>query len=116
MPTPTDFSRFDFGKDRAASGEFGQAANAPAAPTPAPGNYPRQSDYGFDSTNSQFSSKLNGEPQELAQATDASQSDFANLQQFLMNNLETPGSRVAHDTKKEWAPPSGAEKDKTPWP
>jgi len=115
MPTPTDFSRFDFGKNTAASGEFGQAANAPAAPTPAPGNYPRQSDYGYDPGNREFSSKLSGNPQELAGETRASMSDFANLQEFLMNNLETPGTRVAHDTKKEWTPPAGAEGDKTQW-
>src|SRR5712692_11341004 len=96
MPTPTDFSRFDFGKDRAASGEFGQAANAPAAPTPAPGNYPRQADYGYDPGNREFSSDQSGNPQALAAQTRASMGDFAELQKYLNNSLDTPGCRVAH--------------------
>ncbi len=116
MPTPTDFSRFDFGKDRAASGEFGQAANAPAAPTPAPGNYPRQADYGYDPGNREFSSKLTGDPQELAKETSASMSAFSELQEYLNNSLDTAGCRVAHDRTTPWQPPAGAEGDKTQWP
>ncbi len=74
MPTPNDFTDFQFGKD--------------------------------DATNREFSSDKSSTPDAMAQETANSQNAFAELQDFLMHSLYTPGSRVCHDTMEgPWTPP-----------
>ena len=55
----------------------------------------------------QFSSDTNGDPQALARATNTSQDAFAELQCYLNNSLETPGSRVCNYGYKPWTSPHG---------
>ena len=57
----------------------------------------------------QVSTNKASTPDAMATETDDSQSAFAELQQFLNNNLETPGSRICHPQSKPWTPPQGAE-------
>ena len=54
----------------------------------------------------ELSSDVTGTPEALASETADSQSNFADLQWFLMNNLETIGSRVAHLANKPWVSPT----------
>jgi hypothetical protein len=102
MPTPNEFSRIDFSRGpvsrNAAEPEaaFGPYPGADMVPTP--GDPERQ-----------FSSDKASTPASMASETDDSQSAFAELQQFLNNSLETPGSRVCHDQTKPYRPPHGAE-------
>ena len=113
MPTPNEFTRFDFQPNRNTSGgDFSPNADAPVGPAVPTGTYPNQSGYGYDPSNREFSSKLTGDPQELAKETSASMSAFSELQEYLNNSLDTAGCRVAHDRKKPWQPPAGAEGDK----
>lgn len=71
------------------------------------------SDYQFNSPDKsadrQFSSDKADTPEAMAAETRDSQNAFAELQNFLMNNLETPGSRVCHYGDRPWTPPHGAE-------
>ena len=57
----------------------------------------------------QFSSDVSGDPKALARETEDSLNAFAELQQFLNNSLETPGSRVCNPQSKPYRPPHGAE-------
>ena len=82
---------------------------APETPAVAADNYPNVFNYGYDSQNREFSSDKSATPAQFASDTAASQSNFADLQTYLMNSLDTPGCRVAHDQRKPWTPPHGAE-------
>jgi hypothetical protein len=91
MPTPNDFSRFEFGKQSSKDGEFGQAV-------PEETQY-SQPGYAADmlpdsSTPRQFSQRDNSP---VNVAGDADKDAFLELQQFLQNSLETPGCRVVND-------------------
>jgi hypothetical protein len=118
MPTPNDYTNFQFGNDKSAerqdsnlgtSGDYGQVAYAPATPDVPLDSYPNLRGYGYDPSNSAFSSDKSETPEQFASDTAGSQNAFAELQHFLNNNLETPGSRVAHDRTKPWTPPHGAD-------
>jgi hypothetical protein len=106
MASADDYRRVDLGC--APKSEYGQVnpeQTYPAMPSelvPSEGD-PKQL---------QVSSDVSGDPRDLAKETDASQSAFADLSQFLMCNLETPGCRVAHDQKKAWESPHGAKGEK----
>jgi hypothetical protein len=103
MPTPNEFSKIDFSR-----GPVSRDASEPEAsqfgPYPGPDIVPSET-----RSDAQFTSKLSGDPRDLARETDDSQSAFASLQQFLNNSLETPGARVCHDQTKPYRPPHGAE-------
>jgi hypothetical protein len=102
-PTPNEFSRVNF--SNSPRQEYGQVnpsdtyPNAPSELIPSEGD-PKQL---------QVSSDKASTPEAMASETEDSQSAFADLQKFLMNNLETPGSRVCHDQTKTYRPPHGAE-------
>src|ERR1700680_4011368 len=101
MPTPNDYNRVNFSNSPAPE-EHGQVnpsdTYTPSEPMPAsrPQDLP-------------FSSDKASTPDAMAAETSDSQNAFAELQNFLMNNLETPGSRICHPQDKPWKPPSGAE-------
>jgi hypothetical protein len=97
--------------DMGSAGEFGQGV-APEAPAVPEGSYPNVFNYGPDPNNRQFSNDRADTPQAMADETAGSQSKFAELQQFLMNNLETPGSRVCHPTEEKWTPPTSDGQNK----
>jgi hypothetical protein len=106
MPTPNEFSNYQFQPNRnTAGGDASPTADAPAAPAVPAGEYPNAEGYGYDASNRQFSQDRSNEPQQLASETAANQSDFAELQQYLNNSLDTPGTRVCHDQTKPWTPP-----------
>jgi hypothetical protein len=102
MASQDDYRRVNLGG--APKSEYGQVnpadtyPNAPSELIPTPGDPERQ-----------FSEDKASTPDAMASETDDSQSSFAELQTFLMNNLETPGSRVCHDQTKPYRPPHGAE-------
>jgi hypothetical protein len=101
LPTPNEFSKIDFSRgpvsrDASEPGTFGPYPGSDLVP--APGDPKLQSSEDKAST-----------PEAMAAETDDSQNAFAELQTFLMNNLETPGSRVCHDQTKPYRPPHGAE-------
>jgi hypothetical protein len=104
MPTPNEFSRIDFSR-----GPVSRDAIEPEAsqfgPYPGPDLVPTEG----DPKQLQVSSDKASTPDAMATETDDSQNAFAELQTFLMNNLETPGSRVCHDQTKTYRPPQGAE-------
>jgi hypothetical protein len=113
MPTPNDFSNFQFGKDNSVerhqskmrtSGDWGQTADAPTDHVPAD-SYPNIRGYGYDASNSQFSSDKSSTPDDMAQETAGSQNAFAELQHYLNNSPYTIGSRVCHELKEVWTPP-----------
>jgi len=66
--------------------------------------YPSVYGQGYDRANRMFSNDKAETPEAMARETDGNQSAFAELQTFLVNNLPTAGSRVAHDGKKPWSP------------
>jgi hypothetical protein len=103
MPTPNEFSRVTFsGSPRQEYGQVNPSDTYPAAGTdqvPTEGE-PKQW---------QASSDKASTPEAMASETSESQNAFAELQTFLMNNLETPGSRVCHDQTKPYRPSHGAE-------
>jgi hypothetical protein len=76
MPTPTEFTDFQFGQDTSAE---------------------RSGD------SLQFTSD-NKTPEAMAAEVSSSENAFSELQNFLMNNLETPGSRVCPSADKPWTP------------
>lgn len=102
MPTPNDYSRVNFSDStREEYGQVNPSDTYPAMPSelvPSPGDPERQ-----------FSSDKASTPEQLASETDDSINAFADLQQFLNNNLETPGSRVCNPLSKPYRPPHGAE-------
>jgi hypothetical protein len=116
MPTPNDFSDYQFASDNSAergegkqgvSGEYGQAGpQSPLNGNVTAGTYPNLVGGG---ESLEFSSDKASTPEEMAVETAKPESAFAELQNFLMNNLETPGSRVCHYGNKPWTPPHGAE-------
>lgn len=111
MPTPNEFSRIDLGSSQESyrthseetAGESGQvdpSLTYPAMPSelvPTEGE-PKQW---------QVSSDVSGDPRDLARETDDSQNAFAELQQFLNNNLQTAGSRVCNDQTNRIDRPTG---------
>jgi hypothetical protein len=103
MPTPNEFSRIDFSR-----GPVSRDASEPEAsqfgPYPGPDLVPTEG----EPKQWQVSSDKASTPKAMASETDDSQNAFAELQ-TLMNNLETPGSRVCHDQTKPYRPPHGAE-------
>ncbi len=116
MPTPGDFERVNLSgpsdpgsykqrQSEAQTGEFGYDVHT-AEELPQFGNdlvpTPARPDL-------QFSSNKSDTPQAMALETDESQNAFAELQQFLNNNLETAGSRVCNDQRKPYRPRHGAE-------
>jgi hypothetical protein len=106
MPTPNEFSKIDFSRGpvpRDASEQEGSSFG----PYPGPDIVPPET-----RSNAQFSSDNSGDPESLAADSMDSQNAFAELQTFLMNNLETPGTRVCHPQSKPWTPPHGAEGEK----
>ena len=118
MPTPNDYEHYRFEPNtNVAGGDASPTADAAPAPQVPAGVYPNAAGYGFEDANKQFSSDKQGDPARLADATESSMSDFADLQQFLMTNLETAGSRIAHPVEKAktpgpatpWKPQAGAE-------
>jgi hypothetical protein len=103
MPTPNDYSRVNFSNSPAPA-EYGQVNPSdtyramPSELVPSPGDPERQ-----------FSSDKASTPEAMDSETSGSLSAFAELQQFLNNNLETPGSRVCNPQSRPWTPPHGAE-------
>ena len=100
-PTPNEFSRIDFSRGPAPrdaseleASSFGPYQGTELVPTPGDPKL-------------QFSSDKADTPEAMANETADSQSAFAELQNFLMGNLETPGSRVVNDSRKPWTPPHG---------
>jgi hypothetical protein len=75
MPTPNDYTDFQFGQDTSAE----------------------------RSDSLQFTSD-NKTPEAMAAEVSSSEDRFSELQNFLMNNLETPGSRVCPSADKPWTP------------
>lgn len=115
MPTPTDFSNFQFGQSKSAerqqgnfgtASDFGQTASAPETPEVPAEVYPNIRDYGYDPTNPAFSSDKEADPQRMAEQADGSA--FADLQQFLNNSPYTAGSRVCHELNERWKSPHDA--------
>ena len=106
-PTPNEFSRIDFSR-----GPVSRDASEPEAsqfgPYPGPDLVPTEG----EPKQWQVSSDKASTPKAMASETDDSQNAFAELQTFLMNNLETPGSRVCHDQTAPYRPPHGAEGEK----
>jgi hypothetical protein len=102
-PTPNEFSRIDFSR-----GPVSRDASEPEA---AFGPYPESELVPTEGEPKQLqvSSDKVSTPDAMATETDDNQNAFAELQTFLMNNLETPGSRVCHPQSKPWEPPHGAE-------
>jgi hypothetical protein len=118
MPTPNDFSNFQFGQDKSAErqesnlgtgGDFGQVSNAPATPEVPADSYPNVFNYASDPQNREFSGDKSETPGQMAGETSNSQSAFTELQQYLNNSLDTRGCRVAHPISKPWTPPHGAD-------
>jgi hypothetical protein len=112
MPTPTDFTNFQFQEQQQdyeqssreeRDGSYGQGAG------PLNLTYAGTEIVPSSTRSKQFSSGDNGDPGALASASMDSDSKFAELQEFLNNNLETAGSRIAHPRQKRWVPPAGAE-------
>jgi hypothetical protein len=113
MPTPNDYSRINFGGSQESyrthseetGGESGQVDSAFVYPPTSTDQVPTEG----DPKQLQVSSDKAGTPKAMASETKNSQNAFAELQTFLMNNLETAGSRVCHPQTKPWTPPAGAE-------
>jgi hypothetical protein len=111
-PTPNEFSRINFGSSQESyrthseetAGESGQVEPSLTYPATSTDQVPSPS--GLEA---QFTSNVSGNPRDLARETDDSQNAFAELQQFLNNNLQTAGSRVCNDQTKPYRPPQGAE-------
>jgi len=106
MPTPNDYSRVNFSDSpRQEYGQVNPEQTYPAMPSElVPSEGPPKE--------WQVSSDKASTPDAMAAETDESNNAFAELQTFLMNSLETPGSRVCHDQTKPWKPPHGAPEDK----
>jgi hypothetical protein len=102
MPTPNDYSRVSFSDSPRQ--EYGQVEPSDTYPSAPSELIPTPSDPKL-----QFSEDKASTPEAMAAETDATDNAFAELQTFLMNNLETPGSRVCHDQTKPYRPPHGAE-------
>jgi hypothetical protein len=102
-PTPNDYSRVNFSDSP--KQEYGQVNPSDTYPPTSTDQVPSEG----DPKQLQVSSDKASTPDAMASETDDSQSAFAELQTFLMNNLETPGSRVCHDQTKTYRPPHGAE-------
>ena len=100
MPTPNEFNRVNFTDSPRA--EYGQVN--PSDTYPASELVPSPGDPGL-----QFSSDKARTPEAMAAETAESINAFADLQQFLNNNLDTPGSRVCNPQSKPYRPPHGAE-------
>ncbi|SRR6266542_3054579 len=122
MPTPNEFSNYQFRPNgNIAGGDASPTADAPTAPQSV---YPDVVGYGFEESNKQCSGDKEGDPQRLADVTESSMGVFAELQQFLMTDLRTPGTRTAHPVETAptsapaslWQPQSGAEGDESIWP
>lgn len=120
MPTPNDYSNFQFGKDKSAerqessfgtSGDFGQVANAPATPAGQPGDYPAVHGYGYDANNSQFSRNKTWEPQAMADEASGQSATANDLIGFLNTSPYVMGSRVCHELSEPQTPahPSGGK-------
>jgi hypothetical protein len=104
MASADDYRRVDLGGSPK-SGEYGQVNPSDTYP-PAPSELvPSEG----DPKQLQVSSDVSGDPRDLARESNDSQNAFAELQQFLNNNLPTAGSRVCHDQTKPYKPPYGAE-------
>jgi hypothetical protein len=115
MPTPGDYSRVTFSKqdstysqrtDEGITGEFGPVVSSDTLPEYSDDLVPTRG----DPSPLQFTSDKASTPK--AMASETSESQNAELQTFLMNNLETPGTRVCHPQSKPWTPPHGAEGEK----
>ena len=107
MPTPNEFSRVNFSNSPAPE-EYGQVNPSDTYSNVSTDQVPSEG----DPKQLQVSSDKASTPEAMASETDDSQSAFAELQTFLMNNLETPGTRVCHPQNKPWTPPQGAEGEK----
>ena len=103
MPTTNEFNRVNF--SNSPRQEYGQVNPEQTYPPTSTDQVPTEG----DPKQLQVSSDVSGDPRDQARETDDSQNAFAELQTFLMNNLETPGSRVCHDQTKTYRPPHGAE-------
>jgi hypothetical protein len=121
MPTGNEYQDVQFGKSNSVerqqsnlgvSGDYGQVANAPETPAVSEGNYPNVFNYGPDPNNREFSNDKASTPEQMATETGNSQNAFAELQHFLNNNLETPGSRVCHPLDTPWTPPTSDGQNK----
>ncbi len=121
MPTGSEFEDVRLGESNSVergqgrlgvSGDFGQVGQAPSTPVVSTENYPNQFGYGPDPSNREFSSDKAATPEAMAAETAGSESAFAELQHFLNNSLETPGSRVCHPLDTPWTPPTGDGKNK----
>ena len=112
-PTPNEFSRINYGSSQESyrthseetSGEYGQVNPALVYPPTSTDQVPTEG----APKQLQVTSDVTGDPRDQARETDDCQNAFAELQQFLNNNLETAGSRVCNDQNKPWKPPHGAE-------
>jgi hypothetical protein len=103
MPTFNDYSRVNF--TDSPKPEYGQVNPSDTYPNASTDQVPSEG----EPKELQVSSDKASTPKAMASETDDSQNAFAELQTFLMNNLETPGSRVCHPQSKPWTPPHGAE-------
>jgi hypothetical protein len=120
MPTPNDYTNFQFGKDKSAerqegnfgtSGDFGQVSNAPATAAVPEETYPNIRNYGYDADNSQFSRDKAWEPQAMADEASGQSATANDLIGFLNTSPYVMGSRVCHELSEPQTPahPSGGQ-------
>jgi hypothetical protein len=120
MPTPNDYSNFQFGESKSAerqqgklgtSGDYGQVANAPLNGNVPAEMYPNPFGYDFDNQNGNLATTRNPTLKEWRST--ATGDGFADLRQFLMNSPYTAFSRVCHEQtsgeKETWRSPHDAE-------
>jgi hypothetical protein len=105
MPTPNEFSKIDFSREPV-SRDASEPEASQFGPYPGPDIVPPET-----RSDARFSSKVSGDPRDLARETNDSKNNFSDLQNFLMNSLETAGSRVVNDQRKPWKPAHGAENE-----
>jgi hypothetical protein len=109
MPTPNDFSNFQFRNQQDDyKTRYQDSATGEQNPQ-APGNVPQETLRGLDANqyypaeqdNRQFSSKMTGDPMQLANEADRNADNFNNLANYLNNNLCTAGSRVENPLNEQ---------------
>ena len=121
MPTPTDYSDFRF--PTSTGGSLDQITQPQGTPDQSQmtGSYPDAFHStlisGTEEIDRQEVTTREGDPIKLQQQASDGMNAFTDLQTFLMNNLDTPGSRVCHpqadkaDTSSAGPGPSPANSD-----
>jgi hypothetical protein len=100
MPTPNDYTDFRF--STSTGGSLDQITQPPVAPDQSQmtGSYPDafRSNLisGSETVDRQEVTVRESDPIKLQEQAETSMNAFTSLQTFLMNNLETAGSRVCH--------------------